>query len=165
MNNSFLLADFSALPKLYNLIDSRIHWMDLVGIQQWNVTDYWKRYPKTYYENAVRRGLLYIQKQENHGEIVGAVVLSETDRSWADDKPAYYIHNFVTALEEKGAGDAILDACYDLALQNRKSCLRLDCSADNQKLNAYYEQRGFQLVGICDEVIYVGNKREKTVIQ
>ena len=31
----------SDLPQVYKIIDDRIHWMDAVGIRQWNVTDYW----------------------------------------------------------------------------------------------------------------------------
>ena len=31
-------GSLSDLPQVYKIIDDRIHWMDAVGIRQWNVT-------------------------------------------------------------------------------------------------------------------------------
>jgi GNAT superfamily N-acetyltransferase len=114
------------LPSVYALIDARIRWMDQVGIEQWNKTDYWHCYPREYYEEAAEAGFLYVLKQEDTAQVVGAVVIHDSDRLWADDKPAYYIHNLVTASGSHGAGAVILDFCERRALENGRPCLRLD---------------------------------------
>lgn len=149
------------LASVYALIDARIRWMDEVGIEQWNKTAYWSCYPKTYYEEAVKAGILYVLRQKDTAQVVGAVVIHDHDRLWVDDKPAYYIHNLVTASGHPGAGSAILEACERLATENRRACLRLDCAASNAKLNAYYEARGFRYVEPVVDGPYTGNKREK----
>ena len=162
MADLFVPGTVSDLEAVYALIDARISWMDDVGIQQWNVTNYWECYPKAYYETAAAEGRLYVLKCE--GIVVGAVVLREQDKRWNDHRSAFYIHNLVTAIGTKGAGEAILKACFDLAAARKKSRLRLDCSISNKKLNAYYEKQGFTFAGTCADGAYQGNLREKVVL-
>lgn len=151
------------LTSVYALIDARIRWMDQVGIEQWNKTDYWHCFPREYYEEAVEAGILYVLKQGDTAQVVGAVVIHDHDRLWTDDKPAYYIHNLVTSSGHPGAGTVILEFCERLALENRRACLRLDCATANAKLNAYYEARGFRYVGSVVDGPYTGNQREKAL--
>lgn len=160
---SFERADFSDLEKVFALIDARIRWMDEKGIEQWNKTDYWGCYPKQYYIDIVKNGSLFILKRTNGREIIGAVVLTEHDNRWLDDQPAFYIHNFATAIEEKGAGKIILDNIEKLAEECGKSAIRLDCARTNEKLNQYYESAGFRFVEPVTDGIYTGNKREKKI--
>ncbi len=163
MNYKFTLADHSALQHIYTLIDKRIEWMDKMGIQQWNVTNYWEVYPKNYYINELKNKNLYVLKRNKDEAIIGAVVIFDVDVRWKDDYdvPAYYIHNFVTDINEKGAGKFMLKCIQELAINNNKICLRLDCATSNKNLNDYYKQEGFVLVGQCIDGNYFGNKREK----
>ena len=39
MDYEFKPGELTDLPQVYDIIDERIHWMDQVGIKQWNVTD------------------------------------------------------------------------------------------------------------------------------
>ena len=157
------LADEAALEQIYRLIDQRIRWMDENDIRQWNVTDYWNAYPKDYYVREMRRGRLYVLKLKADQRVAGAVVLLEQDSRWKDAPllPAYYIHNFVAGEAEHGAGGVMLQKIQELAVKNRKVCLRLDCAVSNRKLNCYYERKGFLLAGQCVDGNYSGNRREK----
>ena len=163
MEYLFELADEAALGQIYKLIDQRIRWMDEKGIRQWNVTDYWKAYPKDYYVREMWRGTLHVLKRKADRQVMGAVVLLEQDSRWKDAAPlpAYYIHNFVADEAERGAGGMMLQKIQELAVKNHKACLRLDCAVSNEKLNRYYEQKGFLLAGQCVDGNYSGNRREK----
>lgn len=160
MGLSFLPGKISDLKDVYRLIDDRIKWMDEVGIKQWNVTDYYKHFPHRYFEMAVDNLNLYVLKNKVD-RVVGAAVIKSKDSWWDDDKQAYYIHNFVTDIEEKGAGIEMLKGFEDIALKNNIYRVRLDCAKDNVKLNRYYEQFGYNVVGECIVGDYIGNKREK----
>lgn len=78
--------------------------------------------------------------------------------------PAYYVHNFVTALSEKGVGRKILQAIEALAREEKKERVRQDCSDDNEFLNQYYESMGYQMAGTCKDGAYTGNRREKCFV-
>ncbi len=143
------------------LVKQRIGWMDQQGIHQWNKTDYLNCYPPAYYEQAVQHGCLHVLKRTCDGCVVGAVVLSDTDKRWPDDGQAFYVHNLVTDCGEKGAGEYILNCCQQVAIRNGKTALRLDCQKANAKLNTYYASKGFVFVAEVQDGPYVGNKREK----
>lgn len=163
MDYTFTLADESALKTVYTLIDKRIKWMDAVGIQQWNVTDYWGVYPKEYYINLVQQKTLYVLKRKIDNKIVGTAAVFDTDERWKGDLdiPAYYVHHLATDINESGAGKAILTFIQELAVKKGKACIRLDCATNNKRLNDYYEQEGYALVGRCVDGDYFGNRREK----
>ncbi|RSD29571.1 GNAT family N-acetyltransferase [Mesobacillus subterraneus] len=163
MEYIFMSADASVLEDVYALIDQRIAWMDEVGIRQWNVTNYWDAYPKSYYVHQMNLGNLYILKKAEDNKVVGAIVLLEEDSRWNDcsDVSAYYLHNFVTDSRVKGAGEIILESVHELAVRNKKTRVRLDCAIDNVRLNHYYENKGYVFAGQCADGPYIGNKREK----
>ena len=165
MKYVFTLADYSVLKEVYILIDARISWMDKAGIKQWNVRNYWKVYPKSYYKSKVEQKQLYVLKRTDNNKVVGAIVLLETDELWNDCKEvsAYYLHNFVTDCSEKGVGSIILTFVEELAMTNRKKFIRLDCAIDNASLNTYYENQGFILCGQCVDGIYIGKKNENKI--
>ena len=52
--------------------------MDKAGIKQWNVRNYWKVYPKSYYKSKVEQKQLYVLKRTDNNKVVGAIVLLET---------------------------------------------------------------------------------------
>lgn len=160
----FEVANKNELDDVYNLIDNRIKWMDLKNIKQWNVTNYWEAYPKTYYEEKLKNKNLYVLRKKDTLKIVGAVVISDTDVYWKNEKGnAYYIHNFVTDINEKGVGKTILNFIEIIAKKNNKNFLRLDCATSNEELNLYYEKEGFILKDKCKDGEYLGNKREKRI--
>ena len=160
----FDLVKKEELKTVYNLIDDRIKWMDLKNIKQWNVINYWETYPEKYYEEQEKNKNLYVLKRKDTLKVVGAVVIFENDIYWENERDeAYYIHNFVTDIDEKGAGKAILTFIEIMAKKNKKDFLRLDCAVSNKILNLYYEKEGFILKGKCEGGEYIGNKREKII--
>ena len=159
MNYTVSPCVHAELPQVYALINARIRWMDEMGLDQWNTVNYWDAYPESHYEDAVTQGCLYVIKDLDR--IVGALVLRESDPYWDDSTPACYFHNFATALDAKGAGKKLLDFCAELALKKGKQYLRMDCAVSNQKLNEYYENLGFALVGDFWDDVYHANKRQK----
>lgn len=159
------LAKELDVEDVFNIIKERIKWMDKVGIKQWNVTDYCTRFPKEHYINKMKTNNLYVLRQTKDDKIVGAVVCFDIDERWLDhlEVPAYYLHNFVTHPDVKGAGKIILKCMEEHALNNNKKALRLECAMDNSGINNYYEQNGFTLVGLCDDGPYTWNRREKVL--
>ena len=155
----------SDLPQVYKIIDDRIHWMDVVGIRQWNVTDYWECYPKSYYEKAVHDGTLYVLKNPDDDQVVSVAVLYEQDARWTKQQgpAAYYVHHLATRIGEKGAGVEMVRQCENLAAKNQKQYLRLDCAIDNPKINAYYDRLHYDYAGTCVDGKYAGNLRQKRV--
>ena len=155
----------SDLPQVYKIIDDRIHWMDAVGIRQWNVTDYWECYPESYYEKAVHDGTLYVLKNPDDDQMVSVAVLYEQDARWAKQQgpAAYYVHHLATRIGEKGAGVEMVRQCEQLAAEHQKRYLRLDCAIDNPKINAYYDRLHYDYAGTCIDGKYAGNLRQKRV--
>ncbi|OUQ70170.1 hypothetical protein B5E53_00675 [Eubacterium sp. An11] len=167
MDYEFKPGELTDLPQVYDIIDERIHWMDQVGIKQWNVTDYWDCYPESYYKKAVSNGNLYVLKRKDTGLVASVAVLYEEDARWqAKQGPAaYYVHHLATRLGEKGAGKVMVDCCEKLAAARGKEYLRLDCAIDNPKINAYYDGLRYDYAGTCVDGKYEGNLREKRVEQ
>lgn len=159
----FGLARTTELEEIFALIDRRIQWMDEVGIRQWNVTDYWGVYPREHYIQQLQQNRLYVLRRITDNTVVGTAVLYETDDRWPDGMfaCAYYVHHFASALNEKGVGELLLNHLEDLARAHGKDSLRLDCAGDSPRLNRYYAEKGYVLMGSCTDGVYRGNLREK----
>lgn len=155
-----------ALPEhmedIYRIIDDRIRWMDRVGIRQWNTTDYWGVYPRSYYLWRAERGELLVFIRED-GKILAVGALLREDPRWDDgaEASAYYLHHFATDLSSPGIGSRMLCALEAYTKDRGKAYLRLDCAVDNVFLNGYYEKRGYRMCGSCVDGLYEGNLRQK----
>lgn len=163
MDYHFALAGTAELEQVYALIDRRIHWMDEMGIRQWNVTDYWGTYPREHYVEQLQHGHLYVLKRVPAGTVAGIAVLYETDGRWdsEQDIPAYYVHHFAADVGEAGAGAILLNHLEEQARRDGKAALRLDCPSHSVRLNRYYEEKGYVFKGTCVDGVYRGNRREK----
>lgn len=161
MDDVFQLAAPEDVESVFHLYEQRIDWMNEKNIHQWNNTDYLDVYSVAYYRKQQEEGSLYVLKRG--AVVVGAAVLLEADDRWADAPAisAYYIHNLVTSPTHPGAGRQMLHEMVCLARRVGKQALRLDCSVDNDFLNAYYESFGFLMAGRCQDGPYSGNRREK----
>ena len=161
MPHSFQLAKADDVNLIFGLDQKRVHWMDDMGIMQWNVTDYLEAYPIGYYAEQQMLGNLYALKDDK--TVLGAVVLLQSDDRWPDraDSPAYYVHNLITDPAVSGAGREILAEAEKLAIRHGKHFMRLDCAVDNVFLNTYYGAMGYEFAGHCEDGAYAGNRREK----
>lgn len=155
-------ANISDVDSIISLIQSRIQWMNMKGIDQWNKSDYLETFTLTYFANVINRQNLY-KVLDGEGVIIGAFTLFEEDERWTDGEPALYIHNFVSKLDAVGVGDTIILFCEEEAKTRGVSKLRVDCKNTNLKLNEYYQMRGFEYISSFEEEKYSGNRREKTI--
>ena len=144
----------------FEIIKKRIAWMDRVGIRHWNTLNYAEVYPLEHYLEHVNAGRLWVLCE--NGCVLGGAVLYEEDDFWADNPcdTAFYIHRFATDTDAKGIGREILKRIYETAKEKGKTHLRLDCSVDNENLNAYYESAGYMPNGTCSDGPYSGIRRE-----
>ncbi len=149
------------VSQMFQLILDRIKWMDKNNIKQWNVINYTEIYTRDYYEKKRKKGELFVLLDEGTNEIICAAVLQDSDKIWNDGENALYIHNFVSKIGKSGAGGDFLKYAIDYAKLKGKKYFRLDCAANNDKLNGYYEKHGFIRTGICEDGLYRGILREK----
>ncbi len=152
------------LCEMFSLILQRIEWMDEVGIEQWNCTDYANVYPLSYYEEKRLRGEVFVL--EKNGEIVSAAVLRGEDERWENagvrlDVPSVYLHNFVSRLGCPGAGLEFIKMAEEYAKSCGKVYFRLDSAVGNSGLEQYYDKLGYVPVGRCVDGPYEGILREK----
>ena len=141
------------------LIQARIHWMDQVGIRQWNDEGYLAKYPLPYFAALRQKGQLYVLAEG--GRIVGGIALLDQDPRWEDGKPAWYLHHLVGDPEVPGAGRRVMEEVLALAPRMGKQRLRLDSSLGNEALSRFYRRFGFEEGGRVSEGNYQGTLWEK----
>ena len=151
------------VPYMFHLILQRMKWMDENGINQWNKTKYDEIYPQSYYERQAEKGSVFVLANKNSKEIVCAAVLKYEDERWKDKENAVYIHNFVSKAGENNIGRMFLRYVEEYAKSKGVEYIRLDSAQDNEKLSHYYETQGFLPVGTCEEGMYKGILRQKTL--
>ncbi len=154
------------IPILFDIILSRMKWMDIKGIKQWNVTAYDEVYPISYFEERHLLNEVFVLEENESGKIVAGAVLKKEDERWAHIKSykehsAFYLHNFASVTGEKGTGEIFLYFAEKYAGNTGKEYFRLDSADDNQKLEEYYSEKGYVPVGECVDGLYKGILREK----
>ena len=155
---TFSPAAMAELPAVYALIDRRVRWMQAQNNHLWDT--YREAYPDSYFHRLVREGRLWLLSCD--GRIAAMVSLFNSDSQWTDGAPALYLHNLAADNDFPGAGAEILRRCGEQARLLGRDRLRLDCSAENPQLNAYYEGQGFAFVAaLPGDVYYQPNLREK----
>lgn len=155
----FCIANVSMLDQIFDLILARIQWMDDTGILQWNVTDYTQAYPKLYYKALIEEKQLYVLQKDH--QVIGAAALFHQDKFWNTKEPSYYIHHLVSDPKYKGAGAQLLTFLEQKANMDQKQFVRLDCATGNDDLNRYYQIKGYEIVGRCEDGPYQGYLRQK----
>lgn len=163
---TFRRAEKHEVSAVFELIMSRVRWMDEKGIRQWNVTDYAGCYPPAHYEAARQRGDLFVLTDER-GEIVACAVLRQDDERWPqamqDAQPAFYLHHLATRVGARGVGRVFLQMAEEYAITQGKTRFRLDSADDNAFLSAYYTAQGYVPAGSCVDGLYSGILREKVL--
>ena len=155
---TFSPADLSHLPEVFALIDRRTRWMQAHGNRLWDT--YREAYPDDYFRTVTEKGQLWLLRQDER--IAAMVTLWDTDSQWTDDAPALYLHNLAADEAFPGAGAELLRRCAQRAKTLHRDRLRLDCSAENPRLNAYYEAQGFAFVtALPGNAYYRPNLRQR----
>lgn len=85
------------------------------------------------------------------GRIAGAWELWwEDEAAWGPQPPvAGYVHRLMVdrGIAVPGTGRLLLGAAERRVAAAGRTCVRLDCLADNAQLNAYYRHVGYRIVG------------------
>lgn len=161
----FRIGTVGDVPNVIRLIESRIEWMDCNGINQWNKNHYRERYPDSYYVQAADKGQLYVLVDKESGRIIAGAVLLTQDYRWGvSDDRAYYVHNLVSDIELRDAGKEMMRQIENYAELQDMRYVRLDCIVGNQRLNAWYENLGYEYVRTITDGEYQGNLREKELM-
>ena len=150
---------------IMTLVQLRIDWMNAVGLHQWNETDYFGRYPRSYWVQHIQSFLV----GEEQGRVVVAIALYTEDVRWTRDGhytgslvgQAYYLHHLVTDPAFPGGGRAMMLHVEQYAVMHGVNILRLDSAVGNQALERYYTNLGYTPCGTCHDRLYHGILREK----
>ena len=139
------------LGRYLDLLEAVAAWLDARGIKQWSPGNV--RLSAEYYAQSIKRD--EVQLAFVGDELVGTLrLLLHEPLVWpdvvADD--AVYVYNLAVkrAWADRGFGSRLLEWAGQRAASLGKTCVRLDCLADNEFLRAYYRQAGFDERGEID---------------
>lgn len=142
-----VLAQKEDLKAAHQLLVIRCQWFIENHIHGWNINTYPVQYNEQYLEEQMQSNKVYVAKEE--GKIIGIMLLKSEDKEyWTDDVKAYYLHHFATDPHYQGIGKKMIEFAKEIAKQDGKNYLRLDCFESNAKLNGYYANLGFKSKGV-----------------
>ena len=161
----------SEIQLMFEMILSRMRWMDEVGIEQWNKTEYDKVYPINFFKEHSDNGRVFVLEHLPSRAITAAAVFKDEDDHWETPKEkwvdysypdsALYLHNFVSDLSHPGVGKIFMMLAQKHLSQNGIKFFRLDSAVGNDKLEKYYSDMGFTPAGVCVDGLYTGVLRQK----
>ncbi|WP_211748659.1 GNAT family N-acetyltransferase [Paenibacillus sp. Marseille-Q4541] len=139
-------ASLEEAPIVLSLWQKSAIWLNSKGIFQWR--------PENFHIDQVIEFMTNgsdVYLAEINNEIVGTYILTWSDPFiWQelDNKDSGYIHRFAVNrdFQAKGIGKYLLKSAEVQIKQKGKTLIRLDCMADNVRLNRYYQEIGFEYV-------------------
>lgn len=141
-NIKFMKCEIKDLDEVINLFEERTKWFRENQINQWS--KYLEHHPRKEFEDVIKNGYYFVLKENDN--IIAGFEISTDSKYWKDDiTKAYYIYKIVTKINYKNIGDLIFMICKNIAKNNNKEFLRLDCLNNNKKLNEIYNKHGFKL--------------------
>lgn len=159
-NYSFDRASIDDIDKILEMYKERMEWFKEKEIKQW--TKYLKHHPKEEFMDIINKGCYFIIKENSN--IISGFELSTNSKYWRDNfADAYYIYKLVTKVNYKNIGKFVIKICENIAINNNKNKLRLDCLKNNKKLNTVYENYGFKLIKTGYEDSYSYALREYNI--
>ncbi|GAB2592650.1 GNAT family N-acetyltransferase [Streptomyces capparidis] len=142
----FRLATEADLAAVVRLRDDAARWMLARG-----VTGQWRpgELDEDHFRRITARGEVWLA--EAGGRVAGAWELWWRDEdAWGPQPPvAGYVHRLMVdhACAPPGTGRLLLRAAERRVAAAGRTFLRLDCLAGNARLNAYYRDAGYRVVG------------------
>ncbi|MCT9934026.1 GNAT family N-acetyltransferase [Planotetraspora sp. A-T 1434] len=141
------------LTTVLTLLAEAAKWLNSLGVRQWPAGGF----PAERIEPLIREGVLYLL-DDGTGPVPAATVALDGHADpefWTgSDHPgdALYVHKLAVsrAYSGQGLGEALLDWAGLRAAAEGRRLLRLDCSKDNARLQAYYRTLGFRHVRTVD---------------
>ena len=142
----FRLAGAADLGTLVRLRDEAARWMIAGGM-----TGQWQpgQLDEDHFRRVTKEGEVWIAEAE--GRVAGAWELWWDDEdAWGPQPPvAGYVHRLMVdrAIAGPGVGRLLLRAAEERVAEAGRAYVRLDCLAGNARLNAYYLEAGYRVVG------------------
>ncbi|WP_106396265.1 GNAT family N-acetyltransferase [Actinocorallia populi] len=142
----FRLAGEADLATVVRLRDDAARWMLARG-----VTDQWRpgQLDADHFRRVMASGEVWLA--ETDGRVAGAWELWwEDEDAWGPQPPtAGYVHRLMVAHGSvpPGTGRRLLRAAERRVAEAGRTLTRLDCLAGNARLNAYYLDAGYRVVG------------------
>lgn len=150
----------------YELLCNTSYWLKEKGISQWE--EFIRGEGMDSVREAILSGITYMV-EDAEGEMVAIFNLSDEQNDW-DIKMwgirtdgAYYLHKLAVAkaYHHKQIGRHVLNwVDTNIALEN--GCVRLDCVAENNVLNQFYQRAGYRHVGYYKMEGQLFSKYEKS---
>ena len=143
-------ALFNEASLVLNLWQSSARWLNSKGIYQWR-PEYFNLDKVIKFINDGSDVLL----AELNNEIVGTYVITWSDPFiWKelDNDDSGYIHRLAVNRDFQGLGigSFLLKSAEERIKNKGKKLTRLDCMADNIRLNQYYKAHGFNFIRRID---------------
>jgi GNAT superfamily N-acetyltransferase len=126
------------------LLEEVADWLALRGINQWRPGSF--RLSTDFYAQSIKQGEVHLAF--SGGELVGTLrLLLREPIVWPEivKDDAVYVYNLAVRRQwaNQHLGGRLLEWAGDRASALGRTCLRLDCVADNAFLCRYYIQAGF----------------------
>jgi ribosomal protein S18 acetylase RimI-like enzyme len=142
----FRLAEDGDLATLVRLRDDAARWMLAQGITgQWQPGEL----DEDHFRRVMASGEVWLA--EAGGRVAGAWELWWEDQDAWGPQPAVagYVHRLMVdrAGARPGLGRSLLHAAERRVAEAGRACVRLDCLAGSARLNAYYLDAGYRVVG------------------
>ncbi|MGI2297964.1 GNAT family N-acetyltransferase [Paenibacillus sp. GXUN7292] len=154
-------ATIDDAPIILSLWKGSAEWLQSNNIKQWN--------PEAFSLEQVLKFVndgsdVYLATIDN--EIAGTYLITWQDPFiWKelDNSDAGYIHKFAVnrKFKGKGIGSKLLRSAEEQIRDKGKKYIRLDCMADNNRLNQYYRDAGYQFVRRLDSEGWSAHLYEK----
>ncbi|RLV04339.1 N-acetyltransferase [Streptomyces griseocarneus] len=134
------------LATLVRLRDDAARWMPTRGITgQWQPGEL----DEDHFRQVMTHGEVWLAEADGH--IAGAWELWwEDEAAWGPQPPvAGYVHRLMVdrGTTARGTGRLLLTAAERRVAEVGRTHVRLDCLAGNARLNAYYRDAGYRVVG------------------
>ena len=126
------------LDVVLSILEEAAGWLVCRGIEGWTPGTFSRRIAA-----LIERGEMYLA--ELAGQPVGTLALQWSDEETWGETPddAGYVHGLAIRRDFAGTGRELLRWAENVAAESGKKYLRLDCVAENNALNDYYEQADF----------------------
>jgi ribosomal protein S18 acetylase RimI-like enzyme len=154
------MATIEDAPTVLDLWQGAARWLQSKNINQWR--------PENFSLDKVHKYIagsdVYLAEMSR--EIVGTYLITWNDPFiWKelDNGLSGYIHKFSVSRKQKGMGIGLrlLRSAEEQIRNNGKEYIRLDCMADNERLNRYYRDAGFKYIRRIDGEGWSANLYEK----
>lgn len=148
MGNTIQLAQSKDKETVKEILYQSASWLNDKGSKQW--AGLLKGEDVHNIEDAIKNEEVFLVYRSSF--LIGTFALWDTQTKWDSDfwgedlsDKKYYLHRIALAKEAHGKnlGKELVTSAMQVANENKKDEIRLDCIANNSYLNSFYKNNGF----------------------